>query len=180
VIFSKNFKKKQFFLFFFVFIIRYVCSKAIDRDSMLLGGEDEIVEIDESMFQRVKHHRGKDLKRKQLWVFGLKLRSNKKGLLIVVRARNAATLLKIIYAHCKPNTIIHSDLWKSYKHLSKFNKNFKHLTVNHSLHFVDPETHVHTNGIESIWRGKTKDKANGRCETWLHTTVLRRIYVAVE
>lgn len=118
----------------------------------MLGGEDEIVEIDESMFAKVKHYRGKDLRRKQLWVFGLKQRSNKQCLFFSVRARNAATLLKIIYDNCLPGTIIHSDLWRAYKHINKFDKNFRHRTVNHSLYFVDPETGVHTNGIESIWR----------------------------
>jgi transposase-like protein len=139
-----------------------VCSASLDKENLCLGGEDEIIEIDESMFQRVKHYRGKDLKRKQLWVFGMKQRSNKKSILLVVRARNAATLLKIIYKHCKPGSVIYSDLWKAYKHISKFDKHFKHFTVNHSLHFVDPITRVHTNGIESVWRAaKQKVKQMG-------------------
>jgi transposase-like protein len=122
----------------------------------------EIVEIDESMFKKVKHFRGKDLRSKQLWVFGLKQRSGGQNLLFLVKARNAETLLKIIYKHCKPETIIYSDMWKAYKHISKFNKNFKHFSVNHSLHFVDPETNVHTNGIESVWRAaKQKLKEMG-------------------
>jgi len=70
----------------------------------------------------------------------------------VVKTRDAATLLSIIYHRCLPGTIIYSDLWKAYRHIDKTDKKFKHFTVNHSLHFVDPDTKVHTNGIESIWR----------------------------
>jgi len=40
----------------------------LDKNNIKLGGKNVIVEIDESMFARVKHHRGKDLKRKQIWV----------------------------------------------------------------------------------------------------------------
>jgi len=65
----------------------------------MLGGPNEIVEIDESMFSRVKHFRGKDMhlmsKKRQLWVFGMKSRKNRKLVLKVVQARNAATLLRI-------------------------------------------------------------------------------------
>ncbi|KAF0698354.1 zinc finger MYM-type protein 1-like, partial [Aphis craccivora] len=32
------------------------------------------------------------------------------------------------------------------------NEGYVHLTVNHSLHFKDPETGVHSNTIESSWR----------------------------
>ena len=49
------------------------------------------------MFAKVKHHRGKDLKRKQLWVFCLKDRETKETYMEAVSCRDARTLLKIIY-----------------------------------------------------------------------------------
>jgi ISXO2-like transposase domain len=49
----------------------------------------------------------------------------------------------------KGTTII-SDCWKAYDCFER--KGFKHLKVNHSLNFVDPETGAHSNTIEGIWR----------------------------
>ena len=80
----------------------------------------------------------------------------------LVKAGNAATLLKIIYRRCHQGTIIFSDCWKAYNDISKM-KDFEHHTVNHSLHFVDPNTGVHTNAIESAWRVfKSKYSSNKR------------------
>jgi hypothetical protein len=76
--------------------LRYVCGKYINPDEIILGGASKIVEIDESMFARVKH-RGKDLKRKLVWVFGMKERDSGKCYMQLVSARNAATLIPIIY-----------------------------------------------------------------------------------
>ena len=44
-----------------------------------------------------------------------------------------------------------SDLCKSFDCLQ--NESYQHLTVNHSLNFVDPDTGVHTQGIENTWWG---------------------------
>ena len=65
--------------------------------------------------------------------------------------------------------IIYSDLWSAYQKIALLDKNFAHMTVNHSLYFIDPKTNVHTNGIESIQRiAKKKIKSmNG----------LKRIYI---
>jgi hypothetical protein len=50
--------------------LRRIVNKSLDIDNVKLGGFAKVVEVDESMFAKVKHNRGKDLSRKQLWVFG--------------------------------------------------------------------------------------------------------------
>ena len=55
----------------------------------------------------------------------------------------------------KPGTTIYSDQWRTYSQLSQ--NGFRHKTVNHSLHFRNPETGVHTNGIkETLGNAKVK------------------------
>ena len=130
---------------------RLIAIQEFDKDNVILGGTNEVIEIDESLFIKVKHHKGKDLARPQVWVFGMYERESKKCLFIVVPKRDAFTLLNVIYKHIAPNSIIHSDCWSAYCRIRKLDKNFSHRTVNHDLYFVDPKTGVHTNGVESIW-----------------------------
>lgn len=75
----------------------------------------------------------------------------------LVDRRNAATLLPIIQQHVRPGTVVHSDEWRAYSGISA--AGYTHLTVNHSLHFVDPITGTHTQHVESYWsRAKAKLK----------------------
>ena len=68
-------------------------------------------------------------------------------------------MLPIIAKVCKPGTIIQSDEWAAYNQIQS-KLGFEHKTVNHSLHFVDPSTNVHTQHIESYWsKQKLKIKA---------------------
>ncbi|CAF1014941.1 unnamed protein product [Brachionus calyciflorus] len=131
--------------------LRKVCIKQLNKENIVLGGNGVVVEIDESLFVRVKHNKGKDLKRDQVWVFGLYERDTTRCLFFVVVKRDAVNLLNLIYKYVAPNSIIHSDCWASYNRIKRLDKNYVHRTVNHDLYFVDPVTRCHTNSIESIW-----------------------------
>ena len=65
--------------------------------------------------------------------------------------RSAETLLALIQRHVLPGTTIITDCWKGYKSDGLIELGMLHTTVNHSLHFVDPTTGAHTNGIEGTW-----------------------------
>ena len=52
-----------------------------------------------------------------------------------------------------PGSIVHSDQWTSYREIQQ-RLALEHKTVNHSLHYVDPHTGVHTQSIESYWANK--------------------------
>jgi hypothetical protein len=67
-----------------------------------------------------------------------------------VDKRDADTLLPIIQRVVQPGTIIHSDQWRAYYRIQE-KLHLEHATVNHSVNFVDPETGVHTQTIESCW-----------------------------
>jgi hypothetical protein len=47
-------------------------------------------------------------------------------------------------------TIIHSDEWRAYYALQN-NPDYHHLTVYHSVNFMDPNTGVHSQNIENTW-----------------------------
>ena len=69
------------------------------------------------------------------------------GVMEVVPRRDAATLLPIIVQHVKPGTEVWSDEWAAYNGVSTLPGVSAHRTVNHSLHFKDPVTGVHTEHI---------------------------------
>ena len=78
--------------------------------------------------------------------------------------QDAATLLSIINNHVTPGTIVHSDEWAAYNRIGSSPNVGSHLTVNHSLTFVDLVTGTHTQHVESYWnRCKTKLKRMKGC-----------------
>ena len=67
--------------------------------------------------------------------------------LVEVQQRDADTLLPLIAQYIRPGSIVYSNEWSSYNQLSATTG----LTVSHSLHFVDPISGAHTQGVEAMW-----------------------------
>ncbi|KAK0051785.1 OTU domain-containing protein 4 [Biomphalaria pfeifferi] len=117
--------------------------------TQLLGGEGKVVEIDEATFRRSTTNKGHFLKVLPA-VFGGIWRDTTKCFVIPVKDRTKETLLQIIKERILPGTTIMSDCWRSYNCLNS--EGYRHLTVNHSYNFVNPETKAHTQHIERLWR----------------------------
>ncbi|GFS94044.1 putative transposase-like protein [Trichonephila clavipes] len=103
--------------------VNEVILEYVEENSQQIGGKDCIVEIDESKFGKRKYNRGH-----------------------LVEGQWVLVEWKEVQEWIKPGTTIYSDCWKSYATLGQVGYN--HLTVNHSLNFVDPVTNCHTNTIE--------------------------------
>lgn len=136
---------------------REVCFDAAITHRRPNGGPNKIVEIDESKFGRRKYHRSHRVEGQ--WVFGGVERESGRVVMVPVERRDKETLLQLIKEWILPGTTIHSDCWKANNCLN--DEGYRHLSVNHSLHFKDPATGVHTNTNEAriIFIQKTRRAA---------------------
>ena len=92
-----------------------------------------------------------------MWVFGMCDTSQTPALGVMCIVPH--TLLPILQRHLTSVTIVHSDQWAAYNHVQQLPSVTTHSTVNHSLHFIDPGTRIHTQNVESYWnrvKGKFK------------------------
>ena len=99
------------------------------------------------------YHRGRYVEGK--WIFGGICRETKACFLVPVERRDKDTLIPIIRAQILPGTCVMSDMWKAYDCLQ--DEGYNHLTVNHSLNFVDPDTGAHTQRILKIHGGESNE-----------------------
>ena len=117
-----------------------------------LGGPGVVLQIDESLFNhKSKYQRGRRLSN-EIWVFGIADTSTKPAITYMetVEKRDKATLLPIVAKVARPGSIIYSDQWRAYNQIQQ-QLGLEDKTVNHSVNFVDPDTGVHTQAIESYW-----------------------------
>lgn len=135
-----------------------ICCQENKINKKKIGGEGLSIEIDESVFSKRKYNKGRVTKQK--WVLGGIVRENKEIFLVPIEKRDSETLTKVIQENVKPKTKIITDRWKGYNNITK--KDYQHLTVNHSVNFVDPTTKEHTNTIESVW-GKVSLRKVTKC-----------------
>ena len=119
-------------------------------------------QTDESLFrQKPKYHRGRAPWTEQ-WVLGLDDTSKQPavGYVEIIPCRDTQTLLPIIRAHTSPGTTIHSDEWRAYSTVGQLPNVSNHSTVNHSLHFVDPSTGVHTQHMLKVTGAQSSEDSS--------------------
>lgn len=69
----------------------------------------------------------------------------------ITKKRDQENLKKIIFNSVNERSTIVTDEWKGYLFLK--NSNFKHLTVNHSKNFLNPDNkEINTQLIENTWK----------------------------
>lgn len=135
--------------------IRNKINDYMENYNIYLGGENVIVEIDETHLFTRKYNRGNVLASQQIWLFGVFERISKRCIIRVVERRDATTLVNIVNQLLYPGTIIMADSWRGY---SKIKEIFITKQVNHKYYFVDPQNReIHTNNIERLWRSLKND-----------------------
>ena len=141
-----------------------------------IGGEGIIVEFDESKFGKRKFNRGHKVE--GVWVVGgVERTPERKMFMIKVADRSEQTMDAIISTYVLPGSIVHTDLWKGYTENIFEQNGMEHATVNHSLHYKDPDTGVHTNTIEGTWGGvKQKIGKRHRTEKFIESRLIRFLW----
>ena len=143
---------------------------------MKIGGPGIIVEIDESKFGKVKYNKGHRVE--GVWIFGgVEHTTQRRLFLEAVPNRKKETLEEVLLRKVELGTIIYSDGWKGYSNLK--NIGYQHMVVNHSKHFLDPLTGVHTNTVEGTWcalKSKTpiRNRTEALVEQHLETFIWKR------
>ncbi|CAG8599913.1 7514_t:CDS:2 [Ambispora leptoticha] len=123
-------------------IFKELVSFNLEEEHQQIGGQDIIVEIDESKF-------GTRVERTP----------QQKMFAMIVEDRSADTLLKQIEKHIHPESVIYSDMWKGYQNIYSW-LGIQHHAINHSQGFTMKDTNpvtgeiqvYHTNTIEAHWQ----------------------------
>lgn len=115
-----------------------------------IGGDDVVVEIDESKFGKRKYNKGHKVE--GVWILGMVEKSSTRRIILrQVDDRTKNTLFTKIEESIYKDTKLHTDMWKGYMGLE--DHYIEHLSVNHSENYKDPITGCHTNTIEGEWAG---------------------------
>ena len=125
--------------------IREIIAFHIEQESHeFFDGE---IELDESYFGGArKGKRGRGAAGK-VAVFGILKRGGKVYTRMIEDAKSD-TLMPIIRNKIQPDSIVHTDCFRSYNALDV--SEFHHFRINHSTHFVE-QKYNHINGIENFW-----------------------------
>ena len=108
----------------------------LDDEDAVIGGQDVIVEIDESKLGKRKYDRGHRVN--GVWILvGVEETPERRMFIESIADRSAATILEVISRHVRAGSRIRADCWKRCLNLPTLG--MSHETVNHSMHFRYPE-----------------------------------------
>jgi hypothetical protein len=137
------------------FILNKFYDKIDSTDSKELfgriGGNDSIVEVDETHICSRRDGRGRILRGERYWIIGAICRSTKLISCELVRNRTSRICSDFVRNNIESNAHIMTDFWRGYNSLVNFG--YAHSKINHKLHFVDPDNpNIHTQNIERLWK----------------------------
>jgi len=135
---------------------RTMCVGYLESFQQPIGRPGIVVEVDETLISRRKYNCGR--LRQEIWAVGgieraVGAREANQPLRLfieLVENRTAETLGDLLRRRVLCGTEIHTDKWGGYVNLNRLG--YRHLTVNHSTNFIDPDTRAHTQTIECIWK----------------------------
>jgi IS1 family transposase len=117
----------------------------LDEEDFMVGGDGVVVEVDETNLGKRKYNRGHRVE--GVWIFCAVERTPERKIFVQnLENRNSNTLTKTILDHVRPKSIMITDGWKGYSEISE--RDYYHLTVNHSIKLMDSETYASTNTVE--------------------------------
>ncbi|KAG0440025.1 hypothetical protein DMUE_2041, partial [Dictyocoela muelleri] len=116
-----------------------------------LGGYRRNVRVDETKLNfNVRSHRGRS-PTSAIWAITIVDTPTipALGYAEIVESHSADILIPIIDRVVRPGSYISTDEWAAYGKIESLN-GYIHSTVCHKYHFVDPNTHTHTQHVESL------------------------------
>lgn len=126
-------------------------ARCLDPDDTLIGGNGVKVFVDESKFGRRKYNRGHSVN--GVWVIGgVDDSIDRKMFAVIIDRRDRESIIDVLSRHVLPGSILITDCWRGYIGVGEILQT-THLTVNHSIGFVNNENGACTNAIEGTWAG---------------------------
>jgi len=132
----------------FVKVLRNVCLEHYILNVERIGGNGQIVQIDETLLFKRKGNVGRVLR--QIWIIG-GIDETGELFLRKVENRTSETMIEVFHETCNPSTQFWTDGWSAYPRAVSSMDDSTHEVVNHSENFVSPSG-VHTQNIENAWK----------------------------
>lgn len=157
--------------------LRYILAEKVKKTFEKIGGQDIIVEVDETKMGKRKYNRGHKVE--GVWcIVGIERTTRKRFFAIDVEKRDTETIKAVFEKYIEQGSIIYTDGWRAYTKVCE-DLGYQHDTVNHTLHFKDPVTNVHTNTVEGKNNGlklgiPVRNRTKKDIKGYLHYLVFKK------